>query len=174
MNKYENTQIYLDKKNIVCLQLVKYIYFLQEGKNYTSIIIFHACVRTSVESSLIFRRWLYRSTDWPNWTELKTTCLCCRCYSYCVFENCHGRKRKCSMDNMKKWTSLPMPELPSVAPCRKWLEEDPCWIVLRFPSTTQSDKGLNWTELHYTELNWQLRRVSGWQLPEQRSPLSDK
>ena len=30
-----------------------------------------------------------------------------------------GRQRKCCMDNIKEWTSLPMPELPTRACCRK-------------------------------------------------------
>ena len=30
-----------------------------------------------------------------------------------------GRRRKCWMDNIKEWTSLPMPELLTMASCRK-------------------------------------------------------
>ena len=30
-----------------------------------------------------------------------------------------GRHEKCWIDNIKKWTSLPMPELPTRASCRK-------------------------------------------------------
>ena len=32
---------------------------------------------------------------------------------------CHGRQMKCWMDNIKEWTSLPMPELLTRAFCRK-------------------------------------------------------
>ena len=39
---------------------------------------------------------------------------------------CHGQQRRCWMDNIKKWTSLPMPELLSKASRRKRLEEDLC------------------------------------------------
>ena len=31
----------------------------------------------------------------------------------------HGQPRKCWMDNIKEWTSLPMPALPTSASCRK-------------------------------------------------------
>ena len=30
-----------------------------------------------------------------------------------------GRQRKCWMDNIKEWTSLPMPKLLAIASCRK-------------------------------------------------------
>ena len=58
-----------------------------------------------------------------------------------------GREKKSWMDNTKEWTSLPMPELLTKASLQKRLEEDLCWIVPHVPSTTQSVKGLNWTEL---------------------------
>ena len=32
---------------------------------------------------------------------------------------CCGQQRKCSMENIKEWTSLPMPELLTRASCRK-------------------------------------------------------
>ena len=37
-----------------------------------------------------------------------------------------GRLRKCWMENIKERTSLPMPELLTMASCRKRLEEDLC------------------------------------------------
>ena len=52
-----------------------------------------------------------------------------------------GRQRKCWKDNIKEWTSLPMPELLTRASCRKdWRR-----ISAESP-TTQSVKGLNWIE----------------------------
>ena len=53
------------------------------------------------------------------------------------------------MDDIKEWTSLPMPELLTRASCRKRLEEDLCWIVPHVPPMTQTVKGLN-----RTQLNW--------------------
>ena len=32
-----------------------------------------------------------------------------------------GRQRKCWLDNIKEWTSLPIPELLTRASCRRWL-----------------------------------------------------
>ena len=61
----------------------------------------------------------------------------------------HGWQKKCWMDNIKEWTSLPMPELLTRASCRKRLEEHLCWIIRHVPPTTQLVKGLNWTELNF-------------------------
>ena len=55
---------------------------------------------------------------------------------------CRGRQRKCWMDNIEEWTSLPMPELLKRGPCRKRLEGDLCWVVLHVSSMTQSVKEL--------------------------------
>ena len=48
-------------------------------------------------------------------------------------------QRQCWMDNVKKWTSLPMPELLTLDSRRKRLEEDLCWIVHYVPPR-------DWTE----------------------------
>ena len=56
-----------------------------------------------------------------------------------------GRQKKCWIDNIKEWTSLPMPELPTRASCRK------DWKRISAESslmTIQSVKGLDWTELN--------------------------
>ena len=55
---------------------------------------------------------------------------------------CHGWQKECWMDNIKVWTSLPMPELLIRASCRK---EGLGWIAPHVPATTLSVKGLNWT-----------------------------
>ena len=57
---------------------------------------------------------------------------------------CRGRHRKCWMDNIKEWTSLPMAELFTGAPCRRYwkrisADRPSC------PAKTQSVKGLNRT-----------------------------
>ena len=58
----------------------------------------------------------------------------------------HGWQRKCQMDIVKEWTSLPMPELLTMAlhkkHTQKRLEEDLCWIIHHVPLTTQSVKEL--------------------------------
>ena len=44
---------------------------------------------------------------------------------------CHGQQRKCWMDNIKEWTSLPMPEPLTRASCRKdWIPHVPTMIRL--------------------------------------------
>ena len=54
-----------------------------------------------------------------------------------------GRQRKCWMDHIEEWTSLPMPELPTRASCRKDWKGISAESVLMSPPTTQSVKGLN-------------------------------
>ena len=59
---------------------------------------------------------------------------------------CHGRQRKCWMDIIKEWSSLPQNCLARTAHkglLQKRLEEDLCWIFPHVPLTTQSVKGLN-------------------------------
>ena len=50
---------------------------------------------------------------------------------HCTLEagRCRARQGKCWMDNARKWTSLPMPELLVIASPQKGLEEDLCWIL---------------------------------------------
>ena len=47
------------------------------------------------------------------------------------------------MDNIKEWTSLPMPELFSMAFCRKDSKRISAELSLLSPLTTQLVKGLN-------------------------------
>ena len=57
-----------------------------------------------------------------------------------------GRQRKCWMINIKKWTSLPMPELLRKASCRKdWerISAESSLVSPRRPSRSR-----NWTELN--------------------------
>ena len=57
-----------------------------------------------------------------------------------------GQQRKCWMDSIKEWTSLPMTELFTRSSCRQDWREDLCWTVPHVPTTTQSVKGLNWSK----------------------------
>ena len=61
---------------------------------------------------------------------------------------CRGQQRKCWMDNIKHWTSLPMPELLKRASCKK-TERGSLQNCPSCPTTTKSVKGLNWTELPF-------------------------
>ena len=54
-----------------------------------------------------------------------------------------GRQRKCWVDSIKEWTSLPVPELLTRASCRKDWERISAESSLMVPATTQSVKGLN-------------------------------
>ena len=53
------------------------------------------------------------------------------------------------MDNAKEWTSLPMPELPTMAPCRKdWKRisaESSVMLLARRPSRSRDWTEQNWT-----------------------------
>ena len=52
-----------------------------------------------------------------------------------------GRQRKCWMDNIREWTSLPVPELLTMSCYRKhWISAE---SSLMFPPTTQSVKRPN-------------------------------
>ena len=55
-----------------------------------------------------------------------------------------GRQRKCWMDNIKNWTSLPMSELLKNGLLQKRLEEDLCWISRR------PNRSGDWTEPNWT------------------------
>ena len=55
-----------------------------------------------------------------------------------------GWQRKCWMDNSKEWTSLPIPELLTMASSRGL--ENLCWIILPVSWMTQLVSGLNWTD----------------------------
>ena len=52
------------------------------------------------------------------------------------------------MDIIKEWTSMPMPKLLTGASCRKDWKRISAESSLMSPQTTQSVKGLNWTELN--------------------------
>ena len=56
-----------------------------------------------------------------------------------------GWQRKFGVDNAKEWLTLPMPELFTTASCRKDWKRISAESSL-VSSTTQSVKGLNWTE----------------------------
>ena len=59
--------------------------------------------------------------------------------------------RKCWTDNIKEWTSLPIPELLTTASCRndwKRVSAESSFISPRWPN--QSGTELNWTELNKT------------------------
>ena len=58
-----------------------------------------------------------------------------------------GRQRKCWMDSIKEWTSLSVPELLTMASCRKRLEEELSSIVPRVPPPPHNPIGQG------TELN---------------------
>ena len=67
-----------------------------------------------------------------------------------------GRQRKCWMDNVRQWTSLPMPELLTRAFYRKhWKRVNLCWTVphvLPPPRLPNRSKAvLNWTELNFRD-----------------------
>ena len=69
-----------------------------------------------------------------------------------------GRQRKCWMDNIKEWTSLPVPELLTMASCRKgWkrISTKSSLISPQWPSRSR-----DWTELNlFLEGRWH----NGWQ-----------
>ena len=60
-----------------------------------------------------------------------------------------GRQRKCWMDNVKQWTSLPMPKLLTIASSRKRLKTYLCWIVCL--PVDPIGEGI---ELYLRELGW--------------------
>ena len=62
------------------------------------------------------------------------------------------RQRKWWMDNIKEWTSLPVPKLLTRAPLQKRLEEDLCWIVPHVLPTILLIEGLDWTETEVAPL----------------------
>ena len=68
-------------------------------------------------------------------------------------EQCCGQQRKCWMD-IKKWTSLPMPQLFTRASCRKVFSRISAESSLMFPRPLPKPNGKE------TELNWSSRRVS--------------
>ena len=61
-----------------------------------------------------------------------------------------GRQKKCWVDSIKEWTSLPMPDLLRRASVET-LEEGLCWLVPHVPLTTQLAKGLNWTNIWWCD-----------------------
>ena len=59
-----------------------------------------------------------------------------------------GRQRKCWTDNIKDWTSLPMPELLTMASCRKKWKRTSAESFLMF--LRGPDRSRDWTELKWT------------------------
>ena len=59
---------------------------------------------------------------------------------------CCGRQRRCWMDDIKGWMSLPVPELLTWASCRKDWRRISAELSLMSPLTIQLIKGLNWTD----------------------------
>ena len=61
---------------------------------------------------------------------------------------CHGLQKKCWMDNIEQWTSLPVPELLTRASCRK------DWKRISAESSLMSPRppirSMDWTELNWT------------------------
>ena len=57
-----------------------------------------------------------------------------------------GRQRKCWMDNVREWTSLPIPELLTMANCRKQWKRLSAESSFVFPPTAKSVTGLNCVE----------------------------
>ena len=83
-----------------------------------------------------------------------------------------GEQRQCWMDTIKEWTSLPMSELLTRASWRKKLEKDPCWIVPHVPPTSQSFKGLKWSDGYlFAGNSGRLSWVTLQQPQEQRYPF---
>ena len=67
---------------------------------------------------------------------------------------CHGRRRKCWMDIIKEWTSVPMPEPLTRASCGKdWkrISAESSAISPRWPSWSRV-----WTELKSLSFGWWL------------------
>ena len=70
-----------------------------------------------------------------------------------------GRQRKCWMDNIKKWTSLPMPELLMTASCRKdWDRISAESSVMSFWRPSRSRDWTDWSVWKYESFNlfWSL------------------
>ena len=64
---------------------------------------------------------------------------------------CHGWQRKCWMDNIKEWTSLPMPELLTRASCKKdWKRISTKSFLM---SVWWPDLSRDWTELNYWKVD---------------------
>ena len=62
---------------------------------------------------------------------------------------CHGRQRKCWMDNIKEWTYLPMPKLLTRTSCRKdWKRISAESSII---SRWRPDRSRDWTALNWTE-----------------------
>ena len=55
-----------------------------------------------------------------------------------------GQQRKCCMDNIKEWTSLPMPELLTMASRKRWKR---IYAESSVVSLRQPDWSRDWTEL---------------------------
>ena len=75
--------------------------------------------------------------------RLMGRCFCCfgGLNGWHVLVAC-GQRRKCLMDNIKEWTSLPMPELLTRASCRKDWKRISADSPVVLPPVTQSVKGL--------------------------------
>ena len=67
-----------------------------------------------------------------------------------------GRQRKYWMDNVKEWTSLPMPELLTMAFCRKDWKRISDESSLMF--SRRSNRSRDWIEVNWTTAQGDLRR----------------
>ena len=65
---------------------------------------------------------------------------------------CYSQQRKCWVDNIKEWTSLPMPELLTNASCRKDWEIISAELFLISPQRPYSSR--HWAELIHTGLRF--------------------
>ena len=66
---------------------------------------------------------------------------------------CCGWQKKCWINSIKEWTSLPMPELPTRASCRKdWkrISAESSLLSHRRPNQSTERTELNWTELIFS------------------------
>ena len=61
-------------------------------------------------------------------------------------QNHPSGQRKCWMDNIKEWTSLTMPELPTTVSCRKDLKR--ISAELSVMSSRRPNRSWDWTELN--------------------------
>ena len=71
-----------------------------------------------------------------------------------------GRQRICRMDNVKEWTSLPMPELLTTSSCRKEWKSISEESSIMPPSPPPDDPTSQGTEMNWTELNWTCSRLT--------------
>ena len=71
---------------------------------------------------------------------------------------CCGRQRKCRMDTIKEWTSLPMPELLTKASCRKDWQRISAESSIMSPQ--QPNQSRDWIELSQVWWPWPCFKVT--------------